>query len=84
MKDTWKRWCWDNSVKFIDKDRPKKRTKKVIGELYAGGEPVDDEEFSVLTEVERLIRQGVEVFTEIPYKSSVIEFYYFPQEDCDE
>ena len=36
MKDTWKRWCWDNSVKFIDKDRPKKRTKKVIGEASTG------------------------------------------------
>jgi hypothetical protein len=83
MKDTWKRWCWDNSVKFIDKDRPKKRTKKVIGEVYGYREhEVDKDDLGVLTEVERLMRQGVEVFTEIPYKSSVIEFYYFTEDYC--
>jgi len=86
MKDAWKRWIEVGmDVKFIKKERPnKKKIKKVIGEIYGCREhEVDKYDLGVLTEVERLMRQGVEVFTEIPYRSFVIEFYYFVEESIN-
>ena len=64
-------------------EKPKK--KKVIGEVFGRGvergEKIDDDELGILTEVERLIRQGVDVFTEIEY--NIIGFYYFTEEKRD-
>ena len=65
------------------KETPKVKVKKIIGTLYASEEcEMDEDDCETLAKVVWLQKQGKEIFSEIPYKCSSIEFYYYDFADC--
>ena len=68
------------------KEAPKVKVKKIIGQLYASDFrnyfAMDGDDCETLAKVEALLKEGKEIFSEIPYKSSFIEFYYYDFADC--
>lgn len=65
------------------KEEPKVKVKKIIGSFYASEEcEMDEDDCETLSKVVWLQKQGKEIFSEIPYKSSCIEFYYYDFADC--
>ena len=67
------------------KEAPKVKVKKIIGVLYASdiaGLAMDGDDCETLAKVVWLQKEGKEIFSEIPYKSSFIEFYYYDFADC--
>ena len=68
-----------------EKETPKVKVKKIIGKLYAPSafeESLDEDDCETLAKVIWLQKEGKEIFSEIPYKSSFIEFYYYDFADC--
>jgi len=59
------------------------KVKKIIGELYASDLcALDEDDCETLSKIVWLLWRGKEIFSEIPYKSSFIEFYYYDFADC--
>ena len=66
-----------------EKEKPKKKIKKIIGKLYTSGLwSLDEYDCETLAKVIWLQKEGKEIFSEIPYKCSFIEFYYYDFADC--
>lgn len=65
------------------KEAPKVKVKKFIGTLYASDLcELDEDDCETLAKVVWLQKEGKEIFSERPYKSSFIEFYYYDFADC--
>ena len=79
MRELWKKFCHRNGVKFQEKEKPKIKTKKVsIGTLWASDlTGLDEDDIDTLVKLIRLWNEGEEIFSEITYKGSDIEFYYY-------
>lgn len=77
--------CTKCGQRQLREKKTRVKKKKAIGEVFGYGlernEKINEDELGILTEVERLIRQGVDVFTEIDYNTIV--FYYFTEEKID-
>ncbi len=62
---------------------PKVKVKKIIGKLYASDFcEMGEDDCETLAKVVWLQKEGKEIFSEIPYKCSFIEFYYYDFADC--
>tara|TARA_B100000497_G_C7665843_1_gene401429 strand:+ start:1087 stop:1419 length:333 start_codon:yes stop_codon:yes gene_type:complete len=65
------------------KETPKVKVKKIIGSFFALGVcEMDEDDCETLAKVVWLQKEGKEIFSEIPYKSRFIEFYYYDFADC--